>query len=194
MRRPVPRVEGAGCFFPQSQEPKRPPPRLSTPGVVPGSRLALVRWMDVRRATEFPPLSRDRGVDETQHNNMVDRNLLREFDVSDDEMGDLLVSPEGVDEFDRFLSAGQVFDIGGIVSGKVIEIVGDQVIVDVGYKSEGARPAQRVGRWRRTAQARRRRGSPPGRDGGRDRRDRHVAQESPPAPAVGDGDLEVSRR
>ena len=71
---------------------------------------------------------------------MVDRNLLREFDVSDEEMGDLLVSPEGVDEFDRFLSAGQIFDIGGIVSGKVIEIVGDQVIVDVGYKSEGLVP------------------------------------------------------
>ena len=96
--------------------------------------------MDVRLVTEFPPLRLDRGVDETQHNNMVDRNLLREFDVSDEEMGDLLVSPEGVDEFDRFLSAGQIFDIGGIVSGKVIEIVGDQVIVDVGYKSEGLVP------------------------------------------------------
>ena len=56
--------------------------------------------------------------------NMVDRNLLREFDVSDDEMGDLIVGEDGVSEFDRFLGDGQNFDIGGIVSGKVIEIVG----------------------------------------------------------------------
>ncbi len=70
---------------------------------------------------------------------MVDRNLLREFDVSDEEMGDLIVQ-DGPDEFERFLDIAQLFDIGGIVSGKVIEIVGDQVIVDVGYKSEGLVP------------------------------------------------------
>ncbi len=70
---------------------------------------------------------------------MVDRNLLREFDVSDDEMGDLIVQ-DGPDEFERFLEIAQLFNIGGIVSGKVIEIVGDQVIVDVGYKSEGLVP------------------------------------------------------
>jgi len=69
---------------------------------------------------------------------MVDRNLLREFDVSDDELS-AVVAPDGeTDELDRFLHMeGQNFDIGGIVSGKVIEIVGDQVVVDVGYKSEG---------------------------------------------------------
>ena len=71
---------------------------------------------------------------------MVDRNLLREFDVSDDEMGDLLEMTDGPDEFDRYFEKSQNFDIGGIVSGKVIEIVGDQVIVDVGYKSEGLVP------------------------------------------------------
>jgi small subunit ribosomal protein S1 len=72
---------------------------------------------------------------------MVDRNLLREFDVSDDELT-AVVSPDGEgSEFDRFLQGeGQNFDIGGIVSGTVIEIVGDQVVVDVGYKSEGLVP------------------------------------------------------
>ncbi len=35
---------------------------------------------------------------------------------------------------------GQSFEIGSIVKGKVIEIVGDQVVVDVGYKSEGLVP------------------------------------------------------
>ena len=72
---------------------------------------------------------------------MVDRNLLREFDVSDDELT-AVVSPDGdAGDFDRFLhEGGQNFEIGGIVSGKVIEIVGDQVVVDVGYKSEGLVP------------------------------------------------------
>ena len=46
----------------------------------------------------------------------------------------------GEADLDRFLGDGQSFEIGGIVSGKVIEIVGDQVVVDVGYKSEGLVP------------------------------------------------------
>ena len=70
---------------------------------------------------------------------MVDRNLLREFDVSDDELS-AFSGEDGETDFDRFLGEGQHFDIGGIVSGKVIEIVGDQVVVDVGYKSEGLVP------------------------------------------------------
>jgi small subunit ribosomal protein S1 len=72
---------------------------------------------------------------------MVDRNLLREFDVSDDELTAVVTSEDGSSEFDRFIhEEGQSFEIGGIVSGKVIEIVGDQVVVDVGYKSEGLVP------------------------------------------------------
>jgi small subunit ribosomal protein S1 len=70
---------------------------------------------------------------------MVDRNLLREFDVTDDELS-AFSGADGETDFDRFLGEGQHFDIGGIVSGKVIEIVGDQVVVDVGYKSEGLVP------------------------------------------------------
>jgi small subunit ribosomal protein S1 len=72
---------------------------------------------------------------------MVDRNLLREFDISDDELA-AVVAPDGdTDVYDQFLQdQGQNFNVGGIVSGKVIEIVGDQVVVDVGYKSEGLVP------------------------------------------------------
>jgi small subunit ribosomal protein S1 len=70
---------------------------------------------------------------------MVDRNLLREFDVTEEELNEFGTG-EGSNDFDRFLGEGQHFDIGGIVSGKVIEIVGDQVVVDVGYKSEGLVP------------------------------------------------------
>ncbi len=71
---------------------------------------------------------------------MVDRNLLREFDVSEDELTALVLGEDGSDSLDQFLGDGQNFEIGGIVSGKVIEVVGDQVVVDVGYKSEGLVP------------------------------------------------------
>jgi small subunit ribosomal protein S1 len=71
---------------------------------------------------------------------MVDRNLLREFDVSDDELTALVTAEDGTNTLDHFLVAGQSFEIGRIVSGRVVEVVGDQVVVDVGYKSEGLVP------------------------------------------------------
>ncbi len=68
---------------------------------------------------------------------MVDRNLLREFDVNEDELAAVVAAGEDSKDFDDFLGESQSFEIGGIVSGKVVELVGDQVVVDVGYKSEG---------------------------------------------------------
>ena len=76
---------------------------------------------------------------------MVNRNLIREFDVSDEDwnvaIGDAL--PDDMD----WLKGG---DVGPnqIVEGKVLRIDDDFVLVDVGYKSEGIIPAQRVGRRR----------------------------------------------
>src|SRR4051812_17349308 len=69
------------------------------------------------------------GGDLEANSNMVDRNLLREFDVSDDEITALVVAADGSDSLDHFLGAGQSFEIGRIVSGKVVEVVGDQVVV-----------------------------------------------------------------
>ena len=71
---------------------------------------------------------------------MVDRNLLREFDVSDDELTAVVTAEDGARRLDHFLGEGQSFEIGSIVSGKIVEVVGDQVVVDVGYKSEGLVP------------------------------------------------------
>src|SRR5215469_4124849 len=71
---------------------------------------------------------------------MVDRNLLREFDVSEDDLTALVSGENGSDTLDHFLGEGQSFEIGRIVAGKVVEVVGDQVVVDVGYKSEGLVP------------------------------------------------------
>jgi small subunit ribosomal protein S1 len=68
---------------------------------------------------------------------MVDRNLLREFDVNEDELTALVMGDDGSNSLEQILAGGQSFEIGRIVSGRVVEIVGDQVVVDVGYKSEG---------------------------------------------------------
>ena len=68
---------------------------------------------------------------------MVNRNLIREFDVSDEDwniaIGDAL--PEDMD----WLKGG---DVGPnqIVEGKVLRIDDDFILVDVGYKSEGIIP------------------------------------------------------
>jgi small subunit ribosomal protein S1 len=68
---------------------------------------------------------------------MVNRNLIREFDVSDEDwieaIGDALPDDMG------WLKGG---DVGPnqIVEGKVLRIDDDFVLVDVGYKSEGIIP------------------------------------------------------
>ncbi len=63
---------------------------------------------------------------------MVDRNLLRELDVSD---------VDGLEfDMDLLVGDGPGVQPGAIVPGKVVEVVGDQVVVDVGYKSEGLVP------------------------------------------------------
>ncbi len=68
---------------------------------------------------------------------MVNRNLIREFDVSDEDwseaIGDALPEDMG------WLKGG---DVGPnqIVEGRVLRIDDDFVLVDVGYKSEGIIP------------------------------------------------------
>src|SRR5262245_6869200 len=75
---------------------------------------------------------------------MVDRNLLHEFQVSDDELKaeiDLALSAHNVPDLTGlFEQTGQVFEVGHIVSGRVVNVVGDNVVVDIGYKSEGLVP------------------------------------------------------
>jgi small subunit ribosomal protein S1 len=67
---------------------------------------------------------------------MVNRNLMRQYDapiefeekIDDDfltEIGKWIERPEGD------------FDANKIVKGKVVEIRGEEIVVDIGYKSEG---------------------------------------------------------
>ena len=67
---------------------------------------------------------------------MVNRNLLRQFDVADDQL-------ENIDDiFNQEIQAwidseDQDYEANKIVTGKVLEIRGDDVVIDIGYKSEG---------------------------------------------------------
>jgi len=68
---------------------------------------------------------------------MVNRNLIREFDVSEEDwnaaIGELAPDDTG------WLEASYV-DLNEIVEGKIIRVDNEFVLVDVGYKSEGTVP------------------------------------------------------
>ena len=77
---------------------------------------------------------------------MVNRNLLRQYDLSDDELQQELSAAFSKPD-DPELTVNnwlrdqeQEFEVNKIVNGRVVGIAGDQVVVDVGYKSEGVIP------------------------------------------------------
>lgn len=76
---------------------------------------------------------------------MVDRNLIREFNVSDDELAATLTGLEVPGEYDAlaglYEETSRSFETGHILSGVVLRREGDDVLVDVGSKSEGIVPA-----------------------------------------------------
>jgi small subunit ribosomal protein S1 len=68
---------------------------------------------------------------------MVNRNLIREFDVSEEDWNSAVgeMAPD-----DASWLGGQDVDVNQIVEGKIIRIDEEFVLVDVGYKSEGMIP------------------------------------------------------
>jgi small subunit ribosomal protein S1 len=68
---------------------------------------------------------------------MVNRNLLRQFDVADSEIHENLDSSFEQDIASYLEGDDRVFEVNKIVTGHVLGIHGDQVLIDVGYKSEG---------------------------------------------------------
>ncbi|MCA8996160.1 MAG: 30S ribosomal protein S1 [Planctomycetaceae bacterium] len=75
---------------------------------------------------------------------MVDRNLLREFQVDDAELDAALGGELGdwiSNEDERmdhvYHKTSSPFDSNQLVNGRVLSIEGDEVLVDIGYKSEG---------------------------------------------------------
>ncbi|MBI2803484.1 MAG: 30S ribosomal protein S1 [Planctomycetes bacterium] len=78
---------------------------------------------------------------------MVNRNLLRQFDLSEEDLEQELAQAMGLDTYDPAhpvvtFQEGEDFDVNNIIKGKVLNIVGDVVVVDVGYKSEGVIPLE----------------------------------------------------
>ncbi len=68
---------------------------------------------------------------------MVNRNLIREFDVSDADWEDAF-GVATVDESEWLL--GEDININQIIEGTIVRVDEEMVIVDVGYKSEGLVP------------------------------------------------------
>ncbi|QDV16706.1 30S ribosomal protein S1 [Gimesia panareensis] len=79
---------------------------------------------------------------------MVDRNLIREFGVSDEDLDAAFaeVMPEveaGEEEEndwvldDVYASVSCAYDVNQIIDGVVLSVDGEEVLVDIGFKSEG---------------------------------------------------------
>ena len=75
---------------------------------------------------------------------MVNRNLLRQFDLPEDELQQELDAAFNQDRHDWLPPEEQEFEVNKIVTGRVLNVIGDEVWVDVGYKSEGVIPLRRV--------------------------------------------------
>lgn len=69
---------------------------------------------------------------------MVNRNLLHEYDVSDEDLVAVMGDQELIDE--TAWLEGEDVSINQIVEGRVIRVDNEFVVVDVGYKSEGLIP------------------------------------------------------
>ena len=74
---------------------------------------------------------------------MVDRHLLRDFDVDDAELEKALgATLAELDQDEAAMDAvynhtDQTFETNTLVEGTVIRVESDEVLVDIGYKSEG---------------------------------------------------------
>jgi small subunit ribosomal protein S1 len=71
---------------------------------------------------------------------MVNRNLLRQYDLADDELRHEL--DEAFHDSYWLPPPDQEYEANKIVNGRVLQIVGDDVLVDIGYKSEGVIPLE----------------------------------------------------
>ncbi len=77
---------------------------------------------------------------------MVDRNLLREFDVSDADLeaalGLSLADAEAAEEalITEYNLRDAGYDVNAVLEGIIVRVEGEEVLIDIGYKSEGIVP------------------------------------------------------
>src|SRR5262249_1059055 len=70
------------------------------------------------------------------------RNLLRQFALPEEQLHQELEGAFNNDLVGWLPPEEQDFEVNKIIKGRVVNIVGDDVVVDVGYKSEGIIPLQ----------------------------------------------------
>jgi small subunit ribosomal protein S1 len=71
---------------------------------------------------------------------MVDYNLIQSLNVSDEDVQDALSSlgaDFSDDLFNDLVATDATHNVGGILNGRIVGIVGDHAVVEVGLKSEG---------------------------------------------------------
>ena len=71
---------------------------------------------------------------------MVNRNLIRGLDLSEEEWEQELAAAMAGTSPDDLAAGGNDISLNQIVTGHVIRVEGDLVLIDVGYKSEGTIP------------------------------------------------------
>src|SRR5436309_260135 len=72
---------------------------------------------------------------------MVNRNLLSQFEADEADLEQIFHTEGGVaQEGDWLPPEAQLFEVNKIITGRVMHVVGDDVVMDVGYKSEGIIP------------------------------------------------------
>ncbi len=82
---------------------------------------------------------------------MVNRNLIREFSIDDadleaalgDSYADFTMDDSSLDE--TYDNSARSFDVNQIVDGTIVRVDGEEVVVDIGYKSEGIVPIEEWG-------------------------------------------------
>ena len=70
---------------------------------------------------------------------MVDRNLIQSLDISDDDVEQQLAGALGAGfDLDEVIRDTTTHEVNSILQGRIVAILGDDVIIEVGLKSEGA--------------------------------------------------------
>jgi small subunit ribosomal protein S1 len=72
---------------------------------------------------------------------------MRQFDLSEEELQQQLAEAMGLSSYDEAhpvvsFSESEEYDVNKIIKGRVLNLVGDEVVIDVGYKSEGVIPLE----------------------------------------------------
>ena len=70
---------------------------------------------------------------------MVDRNLIRSLEIGEDDIEQQLAGALGADfDLEELVQEKSTHEPGGILTGRVVAVLGNDVVIEVGLKSEGS--------------------------------------------------------